>query len=171
MEGFVTVGEVLAPHGVRGEVKVRPMTDFPERFGRLERIYVQRPEGTGREVRAVERARLHRGIVLLKLSGVDDRSAAETLRRALLQVTKAEVYPLPPGHYYVFQIEGLAVYDGTGRRLGVVREVLQTGANDVYVVAREDGRPDLLLPATREVIRKVDLEAGRMDVELLPGLE
>src|SRR5690554_4604612 len=114
---------------------------------------------------------LFRSLVLVKLEGLDDRDSAQALRGALLQVARDAVHPLPPGEYYVFEIVGLAVYDETGRHLGVVADVLETRANDVYVVDRADGQGELLLPAIRDVILRIDLEQGRMDVRLLPGLE
>ncbi|MFS8525234.1 MAG: ribosome maturation factor RimM [Limnochordales bacterium] len=169
MDDFVSIGEVTAPHGVRGEVRVWPRTDFPERFQRLERVFVRRPGRVPQEL-AVERARFHKGFVIVKLEGVDTRDDAETLRGALLQVPGDQVVPLPEDHYYVFQIVGLEVVDEDGRELGVVKEVLFTGANDVYVVERADGS-ELLLPAVKDVVLRVDVDAGRMVVRLLPGLE
>lgn len=171
MAGFVTIGEVLGAHGVRGLLKVAPLTAYPERFLGLENVYLTRsPEGPP-EARTVQETRIHRGVVLVKLEGVDDRESAQGLRGALLQVAKDAVHPLPPGEYYVFDIVGLSVYDETGRHLGVVRDVLETRANDVYVVARTDGQGDLLLPAVKDVIRRIDIEQQRIDVRLLPGLE
>ncbi|OUN01568.1 MAG: 16S rRNA processing protein RimM [Firmicutes bacterium ZCTH02-B6] len=174
MADYVTIGEVLSAHGVRGTLKVKPLTAYPERFLGLERVFVTvtAPDGLAkREERAVEDTRLHRGVVLVKLAGIDDRETAKGLSRALLQVAAAEVHPLPPGEYYIFDIIGLSVYDETGRCLGVVRDVLETGANDVYVIARSDGEGELLLPAVQDVVQRIDLAQGRMDVRLLPGLE
>ena len=174
MAEYVTIGEVLSAHGVRGTMKVKPLTAYPERFLGLERVFVAVNGADGevkRQERAVEEARLHRGVVLVKLAGIDDRETAKGLSGALLQVTASEVHPLPPGEYYVFDIIGLSVYDETGRCLGVVQDVMETGANDVYVVSRADGRGELLLPAVQDVIQRVDLGQRRMDVRLLPGLE
>lgn len=169
MDELVSIGEVTAPHGVRGEVRVLPLTDFPERFRGLKRLFVKRPQQAAEE-RGVERVRFHKKFVILKLEGVDTRDDAETLRRALLQVAPDEVYPLPEGYYYVFQVIGLRVFDEDGRKIGVVEDVLFTGANDVYIVKTADGR-EILLPAVEEVIRHIDLDEGRMEVRLLPGLE
>jgi len=167
---FVTIGEILGAHGVRGTLKVMPLTAHLERFVGLERVYVAQGDGARTE-RAVEHARVHRKVVLVKLAGIDDRETAQGLRRARLQVKAADVHPLPPGEYYVFHIIGLSVYDETGRHLGVVRDVLETGANDVYVVSRPGEKDELLLPAVRDVIQSIDVAQGRIDVKLLPGLE
>src|SRR5690554_3841069 len=144
MDELVSIGEVTAPHGVRGEVRVLPLTDFPRRFQGLARVFVRRRHETAPEERAVERTRFHKGFVIVKLEGVDDRDAAETLRGALLQVGRDQVHPLPEGQYYVFDIVGMHVVDEDGRDLGVVRDVLFTGANDVYVVEKPDGSELLL---------------------------
>lgn len=171
MAGMVTIGEVLGAHGVRGVLKVLPLTAYPERFLGLKQVYVA---PAGREPtgpRAVQDARIHRGVVLVKLEGLDDRESAQALRGALLQVAADAVHPLPPGEYYVFDLIGLAVYDETGRYLGVLRDVLETRANDVYVVERADGGGELLLPVVKDVVQRIDLEQKRMDVRLLPGLE
>lgn len=170
MDELVAIGEVSAPHGVRGEVRVVPLTDFPERFRRLERVFVRRPRQAEPEERTVERTRFHKGFVIVKFEGVDDRNEAETLRRALLQVAPEDVHPLPEGQYYVFDIVGLHVFDEDGREIGVVKDVLFTGANDVYIVRKSDGS-ELLLPAVKDVVRRIDVDAGRMEVRLLPGLE
>lgn len=170
MDEFVSIGEVTAPHGVRGELRVLPLTDFPERFHDVKRLFLRRPHQQAAEERTVERVRFHKQFVIVKFEGVDSRDEAETLRRALLQVPPDEVYPLPEGHYYVFEIVGLRVFDEDGRDIGVVKDVLFTGANDVYVVEAADGR-EILLPVVDEVVRHIDVSAGRIDVRLLPGLE
>lgn len=106
---------------------------------------------------------------MIKLAGIEDRTAAEQLRGALLQVPLEQAVSLPPGSYYWHQILGLQVIERGGRVLGTVNEILTTGSNDVYVV--RSGERELLLPAIRDVIREIDLERGVIVVELLPGLE
>lgn len=170
---FVTVGRVTAPHGVAGEVRVLPLTDFPERFDGMGRVYVARGGGareapTPMEVQSVRR---HKQFFLVKFEGVFDRDGADALRGALLQVPEAEVHPLPPDVHYVFQLVGLSVYTREGRLLGTLRDVLPTGANDVYVIERAGGGSELLVPALRHVVLDIDVEAGRIEVDLLPGLE
>ena len=161
---FLVIGEVLRPQGVRGEVKARVLTDFPERFRVLKRAYLGQ---TLRPV-TVEGVRFHQGCVLLKFAGYDDRTAAESLRGALVQIPIEEAMLLEEDEYYLYQIVGLAVWTVQGEYLGQVREVLVTGSNDVYIVRGPKG--EILLPAIEEVIREVDLEAGRLTVMLLEGL-
>lgn len=162
---FLTIGQVSKPHGVHGEVRVVLHTDVPERFTWLKEVYVgQNPA----RLVAVEGARLHQGIVLLKLAGYDGREAAETLRGAWLQVPEAEAIPLEEGEYFLYQLEGLHVIADTGESLGILLEVLETGANNVFRV--EGPRGEVLLPDTREVILDIDFDNGRVLVHLLPGL-
>ncbi len=166
----MAIGQVVGVHGVRGEVKVEILTEDPHRFGRLQRVFVG-PDGQEPAPWPLEGYRLHQGRALLKLQGCDDRNRAETLRGFLVQVPLEEAIRLEEGEYYEHQILGLEVWTGTGEFLGQVVDILYTGANDVYVVRGSGPAGDeLLLPAIADVIREVDLEAGRLVVELLDGL-
>ena len=124
--------------------------------------------GDSDEFRRVERQRLHGDRVILKLAGIDDRTAAEAMRGALVRVPIEQAVELPPGSYFWHEIVGLRVQDTRGRALGTVAEVLATGSNDVYVVRSAEG--ELLLPAIKDVVRAIDREHGGMTVELIPGL-
>ena len=155
--GFVAVGQIGAPWGVRGDVKVRPLTDFPERFQPGAPLWVQ-----GRR-HEVQRSRWSRGLVYLALSEIDSRNAAEELRGALLEVPEHDLAPLPEGQYYRFQILGLEVWTTEGACLGRVAEILSTGSNDVYVV--RGGPREMLIPAIEDVVKEIDLEGGRLVVE------
>jgi 16S rRNA processing protein RimM len=164
----LAVGQVVGVHGVRGELKVEILTDDPDRLGRLRRVYVGRGDEEPQPVRLAG-CRLHQGRALIKLAGCDDRDAAVALRGSFLQIPLAEANPLGEGEYYEHQILGLAVWTAAGEPLGEVVEILHTGANDVYVV-RGPGHKEILIPAIANVVRQVDLEAGRLIVELLEGL-
>lgn len=166
---YVTVGTVLRPHGVRGEVRVAPVDTDVERLLELPAVYCSPPKGGERRRFTVRRARADRGAALLALEGVDTRNAAEGLRGWRVEIPGAWVKPLPPDHYYVFELVGCRVETASGRHLGKVVEVLPTGANDVYVVEDEGGR-QVLIPAVRAWIKEVDVAAGRIVVDLWPGL-
>ncbi len=153
----MAVGQVGAPWGLRGDVKVQPLTDFPDRFRPGASLWVQ---GRRHDVR---RSRWSGKVVYLALSDIDGRSAAENLRGALLEVPEGDLTPLPEGHYYRFQVLGLKVHTPEGRSLGRVAEILSTGSNDVYVV--RGGPRELLIPALEDVVKEVDLEHGRMVVD------
>jgi 16S rRNA processing protein RimM len=161
---YLVVGKIVAPWGVRGEVKVAIETDFPERFKRLKRVYL----GEKATPSVLESSRLHKGHALLKLAGCEDRDAAEKFRGQLVQIPVEEAMPLGEDEYYVYQIVGLDVWTSEGEHLGKVSEILFTGANDVYVVQGEKG--ETLIPAVEDVVLEVDLAGGRLTVELVEGL-
>lgn len=166
---FLIIGQVRRPHGVRGEVKVAVVSDEPERFARLKTVFIsQDPDDAHPQPTAVEGTRMHGRDVLLKLHGVDSPEAAAALRNAWLWVPRAEALPLAPGEYYLYQLIGLAVYTDAGIHLGELREVLETGANNVFVVV--DGAREILLPDIEQVIREINFDARTMTVTPLPGL-
>ena len=160
--GYVAIGRVGAPWGVRGAVKVLPLTD------RRRQLAAGRTVTVAGQRRTIVSARWQKGLVYLTLSGIADREAALTLRERTLAIPEAELEPLPEGQYYRFQLIGLAVTSTDGEQLGRVTEVLSTGANDVYVVHGERG--EILVPATAEVVKEIDVEGGRMVIEEVPGL-
>ncbi|MDT8307683.1 MAG: ribosome maturation factor RimM [Anaerolineae bacterium] len=166
---FLVVGRIVRPHGVRGEMRVEILTELPERLTWLEQVFLSRdPDDPAPEVAVVERVRLHKGQALVQLEDVHSREAAEDLRSVLLLVPLDDALPLEDDEYYFYQLEGLEVVTDEGEILGVLREVLETGANEVFVVAGSRG--DLLLPNTLEVVQDIDLESGRITVHILPGL-
>jgi 16S rRNA processing protein RimM len=161
---YLVIGQVVGVRGLGGELKVRVETDDPGRFLDLKWAYV------GEELTRmrVHSARLFKGSALLRLVGVTDRDAAEAYRGQYVRMAIEDAPPLAEGEYFFHQIEGLRVLTDTGEELGHVSEILQTGANDVYVVMGPQG--ELLLPATQEVILDIDLEKGIITVHLLEGL-
>jgi len=163
------IGRITRPHGMRGEVKVRVETDFPQRFGQLRRVLLvpDRQADAAREA-AVESVRPQGDLILLKLAGVDDLEAARALQGAAVAVPWEERIPLPEGTYYVAEVVGLRVRTESGEALGTVTEVLRTPAHDVYRVEGEGG--EVLVPATREVVRAVDPQRGEVVVALPDGL-
>ena len=160
--GHVAVGRITTAWGMRGGVKVFPLVDKQQRLAPGSSVTV------GGERRAIESSRWQKGIVYLKLSGIDDREAASAVRGLFLTVPESDLETLAEGVYYRFQLVGLAVRSTAGASLGLVTEILSTGAHDVYIVQGERG--EILLPATDEVIKEIDLERGLMVVEEVPGL-
>jgi len=167
-DGYIAVGHIVGVHGLRGEVKVELYTDFPERFAPGETLLM----GVDLIEAEIVGVRPHKQNLLVQFDGVTDRTAAESLRNFWLFVPEADAAELAEGVYWIHDIVGLQVVEEGGRRLGVITDVLTTGANDVYVVrpAAGAGASDLLLPAIPEVVRAVDLAQGMMTVHLLPGL-
>lgn len=166
---YVVVGQVRRPHGIRGEVRVEILTDYPERIVEHDYVYLAHPE-TPDDVEGyeVDFVRPHKGILLVKLAGCDDRDTAEELRGMLVQVPLEEAVPLEEEEYYHFQLEGMDVETEDGEWLGRIAEVLQTGAHDVFIVRGPRG--EILLPAVEDVILELDLEERKMTVHLLPGM-
>jgi 16S rRNA processing protein RimM len=154
---------VRAPFGLGGELSCEVLTDFPERFAAGAEVWAE-----GRAYR-VRQARPHKDVMLVTLDGVASRTRADAFRGVLLEVPESELASLGEGQYFRFQIVGIEVVDIAGKQLGRVAEVLETGANDVYIVRNDEG--DLLVPATDEAIKQVNVAAGRMVVEVLVGLE
>lgn len=163
---LISVGEIIKAQGIRGEVKVIPHTDNPKRFGEIRRVYLKDCAGW-REL-TIEGYRKFKQFVLLKFLGIDDLTAASSLGRGLLMIPRSERPKLPSGRYYYDQIEGLKVYTIEGKYLGTIDRILETGANDVYIV-KDDSR-EILIPALKSIIKVIDLEQTKMIVDPLPGL-
>jgi 16S rRNA processing protein RimM len=167
-EWNLTIGEIVAPFGLAGEVKVRLETDFPERFGRLKQVCLRRPDGQARLMDVVG-TRLHKGQILMKLRGITDIDAAETLRNSFVQVRAQEAVVLPADEFYIHDLIGCEVVTVEGRRLGAITSVLRNnGANDVFVIG--EGKQEILLPMVRDVVRRIDIAARRIVVSPTPGL-
>ena len=161
--GRVAVGRINSTWGLRGHVKVTPLTENPARIQPGAVLLVRG------EPRTVLDVRYPKGYPCVVFEGYEDANAAGALRGTLIEIEEAELPDLPDGEHYVHDLIGLEVVDTDGGRVGALAEVLRTGANDVYIVRRR-GERDLLLPAIADVIVEVDPDAGRMVVELLPGL-
>jgi len=167
--GYLAIGRIIAPHGIRGEVKVEVLTDFPERFKPGAHVFLgagtEDPEARPAKIVA---ARPHKGGFLVKLDIVPDRNAAELVRNRYLLIPAADAMPLGEHENYLHDLMGLQVETTDGQQLGELREVLFTNANDVYVVRGPAG--EVLLPALRDVVLQVDLSTRRMVVALPEGL-
>ena len=170
MERLLNVGKIVNTHGVRGEVRVWPQTDFPEvRFKAGSALLLLAPGAQEPAPVVVQSAREQKNVYVLKLEGIDDRDRAEQVKGWELKVAAADRAPLSEGQYYVRDIVGCSVVTEEGETLGVVKETLSPGANDVWVVARPGGK-DLLLPVIDEVVLHVDIAAKRIQVRLMEGL-
>lgn len=160
------MGLVLKPVGLKGELKVRPMTDNPERFEPGGRLWLDGPDGVpeSHEILSVSE---HKGNLRVALDGVTSVEQAERLRGMELYVPESEVPPLPEGEYYHYQIIGLEVYTHGGRLLGTVRDIITAGEKDVYIV-RGRGK-EYLIPVTEEHVREIDTVSGRIVLNPMEG--
>jgi len=163
---LIRIGQITAPHGVRGAVRVYPLSDFPERYRTLRRAFL------GDETRPLQvRFRGFVGrLVILELEGITDRNQAERLRGQYLLVRRSEVHPLPEGYYYDFDIIGLDVVDPEGKPLGRVTGVdHNVPVHDLYLVETAPGKV-YAVPAVKEFVKEIDLAGGRMVIQPIPGL-
>ena len=167
MEQRLQVGVITATHGLKGEVKVFPTTDDPNRFRRLKEVILD----TGKEERVlkIEGVKFFKQMVILKFQGLDDINDVERLRRGTLYVTGENAVRLKRNEYFIADLIGMQVENEDGSGLGILQDVISTGAKDVYDVRLADGR-QLLIPAIRECILEVNVEEGWMRVHLLDGL-
>ena len=162
---FLLVGKLHRPHGVRGEMIMSVMTDFPERLKPGTVVYL----GVGYDPVTIKNIRHHNRGALIALEGYTSREEVAPLRNVEMFVRAEDRPPLPEGEYYLHEIFGLQVVTDEGETLGVVADWLETGANGVFIVHDEEGK-EILLPDIDEVILKIDLEAGQIVVHLLEGL-
>jgi len=159
---LLTIGRVLAPWGLKGDLKAEIHTDFPQRFAADRTVYV------GQLAMTVERSRLHKGNVILKLSGINSVEQVEAIKGKYIEIPRSESMPLDDDEYYQFQLIGLEVSTSKGRLLGKLERILSTGSNDVYVVVGQDR--EYLIPAIEDVVEQVDVEKGTMTIEEIEGL-
>lgn len=167
MEDLLQVGIITSTHGVRGEVKVYPTTDDPRRFRRLKEVVLD----TGKEKMnlEIEGVKFFKQFVILKFKGLDNINDIEKYRQKSLYVTRKNAVRLQRDEYFIADLIGLKVQDEDGKELGTVKDVIETGANDVYEVEMADGK-SLLLPAVKQCILNVDVENGTMQVHVMEGL-
>jgi 16S rRNA processing protein RimM len=159
---YITVGEVLGAWGLKGAFRVRPTTDFPERFDPGEAVFIDGVPNT------IQSSNWQKGLVIITLAGMDTPEAAAKLRRKTLDIPANELRDLPEGQYYQFDIIGLEVSTTGGTVLGKITDILNCG-NDVYVVKAE-GKKEVLIPATKDVVKSIDIKKGKMFIEPIEGL-
>jgi 16S rRNA processing protein RimM len=158
---YITVGEVLGAWGLKGAFRVRPLTDFPERFEPGETVFI---EGVPN---VIQSSSWQKDGVIMTLPGIDTPEAAAGLRRKNLEIPATELRDLPEGQYYQFDIIGMDVLTIDGIPLGKVTDILNCG-NDVYVVKGET--KEILIPATKDVIKSIDMKSKRITIEPIEGL-
>lgn len=167
MTKYLEIGQIVNTFGIKGMVKVKPFTDDIRRFDRLKKVYIEKQKV--KEEYEIEEVKYHKEMVLIKFKGIENLEEANLLRNYYLFVNREDEEPLEEGRYYIVDMLGLEVYTDEEMLLGNLEDIFNTGSNDIYVVRDERGK-QILLPATKEVIKRVDIENKRMLVHLLPGL-
>lgn len=166
MDDYLSVGKITSAYGVNGEVKVFPLTDHLDRFYDLDYVYIF--EETGKASLNIESVRFIKNLVIVKFKEINDRNEAEKLKGKLIKITRDNAVKLDDDEYFIKDLLNMKVYTDDQKELGILKDVLKTGANDVYVVKTDDR--DILIPAIKDVIKKVDIKERKMTVHLLEGL-
>ena len=159
---FMTIGRILAPWGTRGKLKVKVITDFPQRFALSSTVYINRQPMT------IDSTEWYKGEVIIKLNAADNIQAARQLQGQPVEIHHSQLYSLPEGQYYHSQLIGLEVWTTQGELLGNITAVLTAKSNDNYVVKGNEG--EILIPAIEDVVKSIDLNKGRIVIEAIPGL-
>jgi len=159
---YVTIGQILAPWGIKGKLKVEVVTDFPQRFAPSSKIYINQQPMT------IDATEWHKGKAIIKLSTIDSIEDAQRLRGQPIEIHHSQLQPLPQGQYYHFQLIGLEVQTTQGELLGNITEILTAESNDIYVV--NGARGEILIPAIEDVVKSIDLNKGRIVIEPIEGL-
>lgn len=176
-EELVNIGKVVATQGNKGEVRVIPLTDFPNRFQNLKKVYLSPPFNDRRVLVRIEKPPVtaqiesvwhHKGFIILKIKGYDSISQAEELKSFLISIPKEKRIKLKKDEYYIDDLIGLKVESEQGDRLGRVVDVIRNPGNDIYVVRN---KKELWIPAIKEVVKKIDLENKKMTIHMMEGLE
>ena len=162
---LLEVGKIINTHGLRGEVKVIPWTDTPDVFEDLETVYLK-----NNDVLTISSVKYQKNNLIVKFKELGDINEAEKLKNQVLYAERSALGELPEGVYYIADLIGLSARKETGEEVGKIKDVLQTGANDIYVVAR-GGAKDLLVPVIPNVVLSVDIDGGEVTVSLPDGLE
>ncbi len=167
MEDLLQVGGIANTHGVRGEVKVFPTTDDPRRFTELKTVKLD--TGKGYLDLEIEHVKFFKQFVILKFKGIDNINDIERYKNKGLWITRDQAVELDEDEYFIADLIGLAVYDEEHKRIGQVKDVMPTGANDVYIIEMSNGE-ELLLPAIKECILEVNMQDEYMKVHVMEGL-
>lgn len=164
---MIRVGKITNTHGHKGAVKVLPMTDYPERFEELQEVFMV--DETRKEKLTINSVKYQKNNLILEIKEIQDMNQAELYKGKYLFIEKKDARLLPEGRYYLFDLIGLKVYEDENF-IGEIKDIIQTGSNDVYVVKSNTNKSDILIPAIKKVVKKIDIENQRMEVQLLEGI-
>lgn len=167
---YYQIGKIVNTHGIKGEVRVQATTDFPEkRFAIGEKVYVFKNQKLVKEL-TIKSHRKHKQFDLLSFEGLEDINLVEDLKQADLKISADQQDELTEGQYYYHEIIGLDVFDLEGNELGQISEIMQSGANDVWIIKRKQ-KADLLIPAIKDVVKEIQIEDHKVIIDLLDGLD
>ena len=160
------IGYVVKPHGIRGEVKVQPISPDPDRFYQLKKVFLRMDVI---QAYSIQKTRISNRFVFLKLSGVDSRNEAEILRDCEILIEKEDLIDLPSDSYFIHDLIGCEMITEEGKIVGNVVDILQMASNDVYVVNDDSGK-EILVPAIKDVIKEIDIKRKKIRIHLFEGI-
>jgi len=160
--GFLVIGQILAPWGTNGKLKVEVITDFPQRLAPPSKVYINR------QPMSIDSTQWHKGKAIIKLNTINSLEDAQRLQGQPIEIHHSQLQPLPEGQYYHFQLIGLEVWTTQGELLGNITEILTAESNDNYVVSGDKG--EILIPAIEDVVKSIDLDSRRITIEPIEGL-
>jgi 16S rRNA processing protein RimM len=164
---FITIGKIVNTHGYQGWLRIFPLTDYPERFYNMKKVFVAQDKNCNEY--NIDGAKQHKNTILIKFKEINDMNSALALKGALLQVKRDQLVKLPADTYFIFDLLGMKVYTTEQEYLGEIKDVLQTGANDVYVVENGLGQT-ILIPALKSVVKEINFDTLQIKVLLPKGL-
>lgn len=163
------VGVIASTHGLKGEVNVFPTTEDPERFKKLKKVTLHTNRGEILEL-DIQSARFFKKFVIVKFKQFDDINEVEKFRGCELTIDRKDAIKLEPGEFYCADLMNLTVVDEEGNELGIITDILQTGANDVYEMTRADNSEKVYIPAIKDCIKEIDPGSGKMVIHVIQGL-
>ena len=164
---FIVIGKVVSAQGNKGEVNVLPLTDSIDRFNNLDNVFLRNKNS--QTILNVEKIRIRKNIVILKLKDIENIQEAKMIVGSILEVERKNAVKLSKDTYFTFEIIGLEVYTENNIFLGKVENIISTGSNDVYVVKRKD-KEELFIPAIHDVVKNINLEKKRITINMVDGL-
>jgi len=164
MEEYLEIGQIVNTFGIKGQVKVVPFTDDITQFDTLKQIYIEKRKNL--ELFEIEKSNYHKNMIILKLKGID---TPESLRNCYIKINRKDARKLPEGTYFIVDLIGLDVYTDEEKLLGTLEDIYNAGSSDIYVVRTSEGK-QILLPAIKDVIKKVDIENKKVIVHIIEGL-
>jgi len=168
MNNYLEIGQIVGTHGLKGVIKVKPLTDDITRFNKLKTVYINMKEELTEF--PIEKVQYNKNMVLLKLQGIDTTQKAEEYRNFYIKIDRKDSVKLPENSYFIIDLIGCDVYDEENNLLGKLEDIYPTGSNDVYAVKNDLGK-QLLLPAIKDVIKQVDIANKKIIVKLMEGLQ
>ncbi|SHH07523.1 ribosome maturation factor RimM [Tepidibacter thalassicus] len=166
MVKYFKVGQIVNTQGLKGEMRVYPLTDYKERFEELDWVYIGDDLDTKYEI---EKVRYKNNLVILKIKGIDNINEVEKIRNEYLKIPRENARKLEEDEYFIADLIGIKVYTVKGDYIGVLDDVIQTGANDVYIIKNEEGK-EFLIPAVKQIVPEINIEEKKIIIDPIKGM-